>query len=475
MYQKGFLKGHSNLLNQLVRLGDLSLIMISGVLSYYSSNAYDTFTAIGVQGLPKSYLQVILLVVLLSALIFPLFTIYRVWRGTSTLSEIKHLTMAWVMVVLMLALLAFITKLGAEYSRSWIAIWFGSGWIALVASRVAFRYVLRYLRSSGFNHRHIVIVGSGDQAAIVADRLQKSTWFGLEVSALFSSGQISEHLPVWLRDKKIITEINDLRAHVDDGDVDQVWISLPHSEEKTIRDVINVLDGSRTEIRYVPDIFEYQLMHHSLSEVAGVPVVNISYSAIDGANKLLKTVEDYVLASVLLVLASPIMALIAIGVKLSSPGPVLYRQKRVGWNGKEFTMLKFRSMPVEAERVTGPVWASKMDNRATPFGAFLRKTSLDELPQLFNVLRGEMSLIGPRPERPVFVEQYKDEIPHYNKKHLVKAGLTGWAQVHGWRGNTCLHTRIEHDLYYIENWTLWLDIKIIVMTLFRGLVHKNAY
>ena len=475
MLKKGFLKGHANLLNQLLRLGDLSLIIICGVLSYYASNAYDTFTAIGVQGLPKSYLQVILLVVLLSALIFPLFTIYRVWRGSSTLSEIKHLTMAWFMVALMLTLLAFITKSGAEYSRSWIAIWFGSGWIALVASRVAFRYVLRYLRSSGFNHRHIVIVGSGDQAAIVADRLQKSTWFGLEVSALFSSGQVSEYLPSWLRGKKIITEINDLRAHVDERDVDQVWISLPHSEEKTIRDVINVLDGSRTEIRYVPDIFEYQLMHHSLSEVAGVPVVNISYSAIDGANKLLKTVEDYVLASLLLVLASPIMALIAIGVKLSSPGPVLYRQKRVGWNGKEFTMLKFRSMPVEAERVTGPVWASKMDNRATPFGSFLRKTSLDELPQLFNVLRGEMSLIGPRPERPVFVEQYKDEIPHYNKKHLVKAGLTGWAQVHGWRGNTCLHTRIEHDLYYIENWTLWLDIKIIVMTLFRGLVHKNAY
>jgi putative colanic acid biosynthesis UDP-glucose lipid carrier transferase len=169
------------------------------------------------------------------------------------------------------------------------------------------------------------------------------------------------------------------------------------------------------------------------------------------------------------------MALIAIGVKLSSPGPVLYRQKRVGWNGREFTMLKFRSMPVEAERESGPVWASKKDDRATPFGAFLRKTSLDELPQLFNVLRGEMSLIGPRPERPVFVEQYKDEVPHYNKKHLVKAGLTGWAQVHGWRGNTCLHTRIEHDLYYIENWSLWLDIKIIVMTIFRGLIHKNAY
>jgi len=254
-----------------------------------------------------------------------------------------------------------------------------------------------------------------------------------------------------------------------------VWISLPHSEEETIRNVISALDGSVAEIRYVPDIFEYQLMHHSLSEIAGVPVVNISYSAIDGMNEIVKTVEDYVLSAILLLLASPLMLLIAIGVKISSPGPILYRQRRVGWNGQEFTMFKFRSMPVEAEKETGPVWANKMDKRATRFGSFLRKTSLDELPQLFNVLKGEMSLIGPRPERPMFVEKYKDEIPHYMKKHLVKAGLTGWAQVHGWRGNTSLHTRIEHDLYYIENWSLWLDIKIIIMTIFRGLVHKNAY
>jgi len=475
MIKKGLLKGHSSILNLILRLIDLAAILICGVLSYYFSTAYETYTAAGVHGLPEHYSKVVLFAVILVALLFPLFNTYRVWRGSSTLSEIRQLTMAWLMAGLILAGLAFVTKSGADYSRSWMGFWFVSTWVALVGSRVLLRFVLSWLRSSGFNHRHIIIVGTGDQAAIVADRLQKSTWFGLEISALFSNSQVSEYLPPWLREKQIITEYQDLRRHVDDKKVDQVWISLPHSEEKTIRDVINVLEGSDAEIRYVPDIFEYQLMHHSLSEVAGVPVVNISYSAIDGANKIVKAVEDYILTSVLLIFASPLMALIAIGVKMSSLGPVLYRQKRIGWNGREFTMLKFRSMPVESERESGPVWASKMDNRATPFGTFLRKTSLDELPQLLNVLRGEMSLIGPRPERPVFVEQYKDEIPHYNKKHLVKAGLTGWAQVHGWRGNTCLHTRIEHDLYYIENWSLWLDIKIIVMTLFRGLVHKNAY
>jgi putative colanic acid biosynthesis UDP-glucose lipid carrier transferase len=405
--------------------------------------------------------------------IFPLFNIYRVWRGTSTLTEVKFLTLAWLMVGLLLTGLAFATKSGAEFSRSWMVLWFVSTWLSLIGVRVMLRLILRYLRSSGYNHRHIVIVGTGEQAAVVADRLRRSTWFGLEISALY--GTDVEQLPVWLQNKKLINNVTELRKYVDDGDVDQVWISLPHNEEEVIRNVITALDGSVAEIRYVPDIFEYQLMHHSLSEIAGVPVVNISYSAISGTNGILKSIEDYILSFVLLLMASPLMLVLAAGVKLSSSGPVLYRQRRVGWNGKKFTMYKFRTMPVEAEVESGPVWSSNVDNRATKFGSFLRKTSLDELPQLFNVLQGKMSLIGPRPERPHFVEKYKNEVPHYMRKHLVKAGLTGWAQVHGWRGNTCLHTRIEHDLYYIENWSLWLDIKIIIMTVFRGLVHKNAY
>jgi putative colanic acid biosynthesis UDP-glucose lipid carrier transferase len=473
--KKGFLKGCGDALNWFIRISDMAIVLVGAVIAYYYSNAYATFLELGVSGLPQHYWQVILVSIVLCALIFPLFNVYRVWRGSSTLSEVKQLSMAWAMVVLILTLLAFFTKSGVDYSRSWIGLWLVHGWIGLVGFRVVLRYILRYLRSSGFNLRHIVIVGTGEQAAIVADRLQKSTWFGLEITALFSSGTVSEYMQPWLKQKTILSSYDELRRHIDDNDIDQVWISLSHNEQKTIREVIRALEGSDAEIRYVPDIFEYQLMHHSLSEVAGVPVVKISYSAIDGANKLLKTVEDYVLTTILLLFASPLMALIAVGVKMSSPGPILYRQRRVGWNGKEFTMLKFRSMPVGAEGDTGPIWASKQDNRPTSFGSFLRKTSLDELPQLFNVLRGEMSLIGPRPERPVFVEQFKDDVPHYNKKHLVKAGVTGWAQVHGWRGNTCLHTRIEHDLYYIENWSLWLDIKIIVMTIFSGLVHRNAY
>lgn len=473
MLRQGILKGYANYFNWLLKMLDWFYVLICGYISYYLSFAHDYYLQQGVESLSEGYWYVIALATLFTALLFPLFSIYRVWRGTSTLTEIKNITMAWVLVALFLAVLAFVTKSGADYSRSWIGLWFVSTWGCFISSRIVMRLVLRWLRSNGFNHRHIIIVGTGEQAMVVADRLVRTTWFGLEIEAFF--GTDNSGLPEQLKDKKLISDCEALRQYVNESDIDQVWIALPHTEEKTIRDVITVLDGALIEIRYVPDIFEYQLMHHSLSEMAGVPVVNISYSAIDGANRIVKAIEDYVLASIVLVMASPLMLLIALGVKLTSCGSILYRQRRVGWNGKEFTILKFRSMPSGAEQETGPVWACPLDNRATRFGSFLRKTSLDELPQLFNVLKGEMSLIGPRPERPVFVEQYKNEIPHYMKKHLVKAGVTGWAQVHGWRGNTSLHIRIEHDLYYIENWSLWLDVKIIIMTVFRGLVHKNAY
>jgi putative colanic acid biosynthesis UDP-glucose lipid carrier transferase len=191
------------------------------------------------------------------------------------------------------------------------------------------------------------------------------------------------------------------------------------------------------------------------------------------ANVLLKAIEDRLLSLLILLLISPVMLLLALGVKLSSPGPVFYRQERVGLNGKPFNMLKFRSMPVDVEK-DGVKWGSAGSKTNTWFGAFIRKTSLDELPQFINVLLGDMSIVGPRPERSVFVEQFKHEIPGYMQKHMVKAGITGWAQIHGLRGDTCLKTRVEFDLWYIQHWSLWLDIKIIILTLFKGFVHSNA-
>ena len=225
----------------------------------------------------------------------------------------------------------------------------------------------------------------------------------------------------------------------------------------------------------MPDIFNFTLLHHSMTEIAGLPVINLTESPLEGGNRFLKQLEDIVLSLVILLVASPLMLLIAIGVKLSSPGPVFYRQERVTWNGERFHILKFRTMPIGVEVDSGPVWSKRNERRATRFGAFLRRTSLDELPQFINTLRGEMSVVGPRPERPEFVERFKQEIPGYMQKHLVKAGITGWAQVNDFRGDTDVQERIQCDLYYIENWSLWFDLRIIALTLVHVLRSRNAH
>ena len=239
--------------------------------------------------------------------------------------------------------------------------------------------------------------------------------------------------------------------------------------------MIRELQHTALDIRLVPDKFGLRLINHSVSKIAGLSVINISVSPMEGISLWIKTLEDKVISTLLLLLVSPLMLVIALAVKLSSPGPVFYRQTRLSWNLREFQIYKFRTMPLGTEDASGPVRATSGEDRATRVGKFLRRTSLDELPQFWNVIKGDMSIVGPRPERPAFVGQLKREVPSYMQKHMVKAGITGWAQVNGWRGDTNMHQRIEHDLYYIDNWSLWLDLKIIIMTLFTGFVHKHAY
>jgi putative colanic acid biosynthesis UDP-glucose lipid carrier transferase len=238
--------------------------------------------------------------------------------------------------------------------------------------------------------------------------------------------------------------------------------------------VLSSLQRHSVQVCFVPDIFNFTLLHHSMTEIAGLPVINLTDSPLEGVNLLGKSIEDFVLSLAILVATSPLLLLLAIGVKLSSPGPVFFRQERITWNGARFQMLKFRTMPTDAESATGPVWATVGDRRSTPFGAFLRRWSLDELPQFINVLRGEMSIVGPRPERPEFVEHFRREIPGYMQKHLVKAGITGWAQVNDFRGNTSLTKRIQYDLYYIEHWSLWFDLRIIALTLVHVFTTRHA-
>jgi len=228
-------------------------------------------------------------------------------------------------------------------------------------------------------------------------------------------------------------------------------------------------------VRFVPDIYSFHLLHHSVSEVAGLPVLTLTDSPHTGIDSTLKALEDFALAALLLVVNLPFWIVIAIGVKVSSPGPVFYRQERVTWNGQKFAMFKFRSMPEHVEAGSGPTWSRQGELRATRFGSFLRRYSLDELPQLLNVLKGDMSLVGPRPERPEFVREFRQRIPGYMQKHLVKAGITGWAQVNDLRGDSDLEQRIQYDLYYIDNWSLWFDMRILALTLWHILTSRNAH
>ena len=331
--------------------------------------------------------------------------------------------------------------------------------------RYCIRLGLRELRARGYNQRSVVIIGYGNLGEMVKQQLEDSVNSGFNIAACFISKNNQED----------DTVLKQGLAYLDDHRVDQIWLALPASNNKATVRILNRLSDSTSDIRIVPDMFSMKMMNQSLGVVAGLPVINMSLTPIDGLNRWVKEIQDRILSILILLLVSPLLVAIAVGVKLSSPGPIFFRQERLSWNGKPFMMYKFRSMPVDVESASGPVWAKPGEQRATRFGRFLRRTSLDELPQFINVLVGDMSIVGPRPERPEFVRQFKSEIPGYMQKHMVKAGITGWAQVNGWRGDTCLNTRIAHDLEYIRQWSLLFDLKIIFLTIFKGFFNRNAY
>ncbi len=423
--------------------------------------------------IPQRYFNAVFLAIVGFTVVFPGLSFGRGFRGISITREIKQVGLAVTFIFVSLILVAFLTKSTASYSRVWFFEWYTLSVLALTGYRVLLRLTLRWIRSYGFNQRSIVIVGSGKIARTVVTRILNAPWSGFQVTGIFGDDPTIESQ--FLKDSITYGMFDEVAQFVQNNNVEQVWIAMPLRCEEQMQAVTDSLEQCVVDIRYVPDIFGFQLLNHSMSNVAGLPVINLTASPMEGANRLVKAVEDKLFALLILVLASPVMIMIAAAIKLTSRGPVFFRQERLGWNGKKINIYKFRTMPIDAEQITGPVWATASDNRATPFGRFLRRTSLDEFPQFYNVLRGDMSIVGPRPERPVFVEKFRKEIPQYSKRELVKAGITGWAQVNGWRGNTCLQERLKHDLYYIENWSILFDIKIIFLTVFRGFVHRNAY
>jgi Undecaprenyl-phosphate glucose phosphotransferase len=339
----------------------------------------------------------------------------------------------------------------------------------LTARRLSW-FSIRYLRSCGFNQSLAIIVGTGRVARKTARALRHASWMGIR-----NLGFVEDQPNHWTSDLDILGTTADLPQLVAKYGIEHIFISLPLSRYHEARHVFDTLSQSLVEVRLVADVPNLAGLSLTTSNLDGLPVIGLRESPHFGLNVVVKRVMDIVLSLGALILFSPLMALLAVLIKLASPGPVFYRQERCGLNGRTFEMLKFRSMRIDAEQQTGAVWARKDDPRRTPIGAFLRRTSLDELPQLINVLKGDMSLVGPRPERPVFIQQFSKTIPNYMARHCVKAGITGWAQVHGWRGNTSLRKRVQYDLYYITHWNPWLDLRIVWMTIFRGLFHRNAY
>jgi putative colanic acid biosynthesis UDP-glucose lipid carrier transferase len=459
------LKPHATLFLGLLRLLDPALTVGVGLAAY---RAY-----LGEWPPPEHYLLFLAAGALAVAAVFPLFGLYEPQRGVSLAGELQRLVPAWLMLGALAGTTIFATKMGDAFSRVWVAVWITGGLAATAAARVAVRLALRALRRQGRNLRHVAIVGAGYLGRTVAETLQASPWAGYNVVGFYDDDPLKHGTIV--AGRPVLDSPDNLAAIVDTGGIDQVWVALPLRAEERIREILTALREHPVEIRFVPDIYGFHLLNHSVTDIAGLPVVTLTETPMAGRNRIVKALEDYVLATTLLIATAPLMLLIALGVRLSSPGPVFYRQERVTWNGDRFAMLKFRTMPVVAEAGSGPVWSSRDDGRATPFGAFLRRFSLDELPQFINVLRGEMSIVGPRPERPEFVERFRREIPGYMQKHLVKAGITGWAQVNDLRGDTDLRERIRHDLYYIENWSLWFDLRIIALTIGHVLRSRHAH
>jgi len=428
--------------------------------------------------LPETYRFPILLGALLAPSLMNWFGVYRPWRGFSHWNELRQALLALTVVSLVLAASALATKTGAYFSRTWMFFWFvlTSGMLCLV--RIGAWSLRRMLRHRGFDIERVALVGGGPLAERVVRHLRANAGSGLELVGYFAAS----HDDSGETFSPCLGLIDDIQKHLeaDDAGIDQLWIVLPFTAEQSIRQVLHRLRHSTVDIRLVPDVFGYQLLNYSTESIVGLPVLNLSYSPLSGPNRYAKELFDRLAALGILLLIAPLLLLLATAIKLSSPGPVLFRQQRHGWDGRPFTVYKFRTMHARPTPANAPYeQARRNDPRVTRLGQFLRRTSLDELPQFLNVLQGTMSIVGPRPHPVEMNDLYCDQVERYMWRHKVKPGITGWAQVNGYRGETDtldkMRKRVEYDLYYIEHWSLLFDIRIVFMTVWKGFVDRNAY
>lgn len=464
------LKKHTQFVEGLLFAGDMVSTAAAWCLSYVLRFEYPVFPV--TKGNPgfAAYAEILPIVLVLCAIAYRTGQLYVPRREGSILTELFSIVKA--NAIAFLLLVAFVTFYRAfEYSRGVLLLFLGVNAFVLIAFRSTVRLALRRARERGWNLKYALIVGSGKLGQRVARRIAENTWVGVRVVGYIDDrahrqGQVIEGL-------QVLGTIADLDRIVAEKGIDQVWIALPFKQAAKVEEAVDRLAQTMVDVRIVPDLTTFATLNHGVTELDGLPIIHLRETPLVGWNKVMKRGVDILLSAIALLLLAIPLGIIALLVKLTSRGPVFYAQERMGLDGSTFRMLKFRTMRVDAEKETGAVWAKKDDPRRTPIGAFLRSTSLDELPQFWNVLKGDMSIVGPRPERPVFIEQFKKSIPGYMMRHKMKTGITGWAQVNGWRGNTSLKKRIQYDLYYIENWSLWFDLRIMLMTIFR--IRENAY
>ncbi len=465
------LKRHSQSMLTLLGIADLLAAAAAWPLAYairvlgthwhWSRYAPPPFT---------SFLPAMGLCLVLTLLMFSRFDLYKIKRTRSSLNEAINIAKA--------SLLAWgLTYVITNYmQRTPISRLMMGGvlvcWLAAALSmRVTARAILRHLRRKGLNLRHAAIVGTGRLAQRLYHTLERNTWTGIETAFFISDGGRRTQL----FGREVVGPVSDTVELLRKRPVDIVFVALSGQRRDKLESVLSDLVTLPVDVRVLPDLLSFHFLGSDVSQLEDLPIIGLTSSPQEGWNRSLKRALDIVLSLVGIVLCALPMTVIAAAIKLTSRGPVLYRQQRASLGDQPFMMLKFRTMCQDAEADTGAVWAHPDDERVTRVGRWLRRTSLDELPQLFNILKGDMSLVGPRPERPELIERFRRQVPGYMLRSHVKAGLTGWAQVHGLRGRTSLRKRVQYDLHYIANWSFGLDLRILVMTLFRGFIDPNAY
>lgn len=398
--------------------------------------------------------------------------LYNSWRVSSMSHEALKITSTWLLTCSVMLILAFLSKSSINFSRVAVLVWMIAVPVILLGERALLRFVLRRFRKLGFNTRSLAIVGSGSSTAQLVRTINEAPWMGMHIEGIYDDTDAAQS------GEFTLGGVEELLAKIQEKKIDNVYITYPMRDEAKIRNLLVRLADSTVSVYVVPDFFVSDLLRSRWSSLGNVPLVSVFESPIIGTSLFVKRVEDLLLGTLILVLISPLLLVIALAVKATSSGPVLFKQRRYGLNGQVIEVWKFRSMCVLED---GPSvqQATKNDPRITPLGAFLRRTSLDELPQFINVLQGQMSIVGPRPHAVAHNEQYRKLIHGYMLRHKVKPGITGWAQVNGWRGETDfphkMEMRVQYDLEYINNWSLWFDLKIIWKTVFGGMRGKNAY